>query len=219
MTDLPENLILKQMEVGPAGNFIYFIGDARTKEIAVVDPAWDADFLSSEAEKNGFKITAVLLTHGHPDHVNGLSELLSKHDVPAYISKHEPPFYKPSHDNIVEVEDHQKIMIGGIEIECIWTPGHTPGGQCFKYDNVLITGDTLFIDGCGRCDLPGGDAKVMYETLYTIIMALPDETLLYTGHQYGPASVATLGSQKETNPYLLCSSMKEFLQERMGIFS
>ena len=219
MTDLPDNLILKQMEVGPAGNFLYFIGDDRTKEIAVVDPAWDADFLSSEAKKNGFTITTVLLTHGHPDHVNGLKELLSRHDVPAYISQHESIYYKPRHKNIVEVEDHQKIMIGGIEVECIWTPGHTPGGQCFKHKDALITGDTLFIDGCGRCDLPGGDPEVMYKTLYTIVMNLPNETLLFTGHNYGLVPVATLGSQKETNPYLLCSSLKEFLQERMGIFS
>ena len=219
MVSLPENLILKQMEVGPAGNFIYFIGDDRTKEVAIVDPAWDAKFISSEAEKNGFTITSVLLTHGHMDHVNGLNEILAQHDVPAYISRHEALFYKPHHKNIVEVEDHQKITIGHIEVECLLTPGHTPGGQCFKHKNVLITGDTLFIDGCGRCDLPGGNAEEMYKTLYTIIMNLPDETLLYTGHKYGPVPVATLGEQKETNPYLCCTSLKEFLQERMGIFS
>lgn len=219
MKNLPDNLILKQMEIGPAGNFIYFIGDKQTKEVAVVDPAWDPDVISAEAEKNGFKITAVLLTHGHPDHVNALEDILSIHDVPAYISDHEALFYKPHHKNIVEAEDRQKIKIGNIEVECLLTPGHTPGGQCFKYKNVLITGDTLFIDGCGRCDLPGGDAAKMYQTLYTIIMNLPDETLLFTGHNYGPVPVATLGEQKKTNPYLRCSSMKEFLQERMGIFS
>ncbi len=216
--NLPDNLILKQMEVGPADNFIYFIGDAKTKEIAVVDPAWDVDYLCSEAEKEGLTITCILLTHGHPDHVNGLDEILSKHDVPAYISKHEAAYYKPKHKNIVEVEDGEKIKIGNIEIECILTPGHTPGGHCLKYENVLITGDTIFIDGCGRCDLPGGDAKKMYTSLYDILMKLPDETLLYVGHHYGPTAVATLGSQKKTNPYLLCSSMKEFLQQRMGLF-
>jgi hydroxyacylglutathione hydrolase len=219
MTNIPENLILKQMEVGPAGNFIYFIGDARTKEVAVVDPAWDANFLSSAALKDDLKIVSVLLTHGHMDHVNALDDILAKHDVPVYISKHEADFYKPSHKNIVEVEDHQKLKIGDIEVECLSTPGHTPGGQCFKYENALITGDTLFIDGCGRCDLPGGDAKEMYNTLYTIIMKLPDNTLLYTGHEYGPIPVATLGEQKKTNPYLCCRSLKEFLEERMGIFS
>jgi glyoxylase-like metal-dependent hydrolase (beta-lactamase superfamily II) len=205
------------MELGPLDNFLYFIGDVQTKEIAVIDPAWDVDFLCSQADKVGYTITNIFLTHGHPDHVNGLDEILSRHDVPAYISKHEAPFYKPSHKNIVEVDDHQVLKVGNIEFECILTPGHTPGCQCFFYKNVLITGDAIFIDGCGRCDLPGGDAKEMYRSLYDIIMKLPDETILYTGHNYGPTPFATLGSQKKTNPYLLCSSMEEFCQERMGI--
>ena len=85
------------------------------------------------------------------------------------------------------------------------------------YKNVAITGDTIFIDGCGRCDLPGGSAKKMYESLYNILMKLPDETLLYTGHNYGPKPFATLASQKKSNPYLRCTSMEEFLQERMGL--
>lgn len=198
-------------------NFIYFIGDARTKEIAVVDPAWDVDYMCRAADKAGFTITAILLTHGHPDHVNGLDEILSRHDVPAYISKHEAPFYKPQHKNIVEVENRQTLKIGTMELECLLTPGHTPGSQCFRCEGVLITGDTVFIDGCGRCDLPGGNAGEMYKSLYTIIMKLPDETLLYTGHNYGPVPFATLKSQKTTNPYLLCGSLDEFLRQRMGI--
>jgi hydroxyacylglutathione hydrolase len=217
MPSLPDNLILKQMEVGPMENFLYFIGDARTREIAVVDPAWDVDYLCSQADKDGQCITAILLTHGHSDHVNGLEAILSRHDVPAYISAHEAALYKPRHKNIVEVEDRQKIKIGGITVECLLTPGHTPGSQCFRHENVLITGDTVFIDGCGRCDLPGGSAKDMYSSLYTVLMRLPDETLLYTGHNYGPTAFATLGQQKKTNPYFLCGSLEEFLQERMGI--
>ena len=217
MTQLPDNLILCQMELGPLNNFLYFLGDARTKEIAVVDPAWDVDHLCAQADQQGFKITAIFLTHGHPDHVNGLDEILSRHDVPAYISRHEAPFYKPTHKNIAEVENGARLTVGNLEFECILTPGHTPGGQCFKHENVLITGDTIFIDGCGRCDLPGGDARQLYRSLTDIIMKMPDETLLYTGHNYGPSTVETIGSQKKTNPYLQCSSMEKFLQERMGM--
>lgn len=213
----PSKLILKQFEIGPLNNFIYFVGDPETKEIAVVDPAWDVPYLCGEADKKGYKIKAVFLTHGHPDHVNGLNEILSRHNVPAYISTHEAPFYKPKHKNLIEVQDHEKLKIGNIEFECILTPGHTPGCQCFKYKDILITGDAIFIDGCGRCDLPGGDAKVMYNSLYNIIGKLPDTTLIYSGHNYGPTPFATLQEQKNTNPYLQCASLEEFLQERMGI--
>ncbi len=213
----PKNFILKQMELGPLQNFLYFLGDDTTKEIAVVDPAWDVDFLRSEAERNGYKIVAVFLTHGHPDHVNGLNELLSTHDVPAFISKQEASFYKPRHKNIVEIEDHRKLRVGSIEFECILTPGHTPGCHCFKHGDVLIAGDTMFVDGCGRCDLPGGDAKKMYHSLYNIIMKLPDSTIIYPGHNYGPTPYATLASQKKTNPYLQCHKLEEFLEERMGL--
>ncbi len=214
---VPQNLILKQMEIGPLANYLYFLGDAQTKEIAVIDPAWDVDFLCSEAEKENYKITSIFLTHGHPDHVNGLEEMLSRHDVPVYISKHEADFYKPQHKNMVEVENHAKLKIGNIAFECILTPGHTPGCQCFKHENILIAGDAVFIDGCGRCDLPGGDAKIMYDTLYNIIMKLPDETVIYPGHNYGPKPSATIGEQKKTNPYFTCQSKEEFLQHRMGI--
>lgn len=213
---LPDDLILEQMEIGPLQNFLYFIGDKNTNEIAVVDPAWDVDYLCSQAESKGYTITNVFLTHGHPDHVNGLDEMLERHDVPAYISQHEAPFLKPNHKNLQEVDDGARLKVGNIEFECILAPGHTPGCQCFKYGDLLIAGDVIFIDGCGRCDLPGGDAKVMYNSLYHVIMELPDSTIIYPGHNYGPTPFATLAQQKRTNPYLLCNSQEEFLQERMG---
>ena len=211
------NLILEQMEIGPLQNFIYFLGDDTTKEIAVVDPAWDVDYLRLQAKKKGYTITNIFLTHGHPDHVNGLDELLSTHNVPVYISKHEAFFYTPKCKNLKKVEDHEKLKVGTIEFECIRTPGHTPGCQCFKYGDVLIAGDTIFIDGCGRCDLPGGDAKIMYKTLYTIVKNLPDTTIIYPGHNYGPTPFASLASQKKTNPYLQAKNLEDFLYTRMGM--
>ena len=198
-------------------NFQYFLGDARSGEIAVVDPAWDVDFLCQEAQKHDYKITSVFLTHGHPDHVNGLDKILARHNVPAYISKDESTLFKPKHKNLIEITNHTKLKVGQIEFECLFTPGHSPGCQCFKYENVLIAGDTLFIDGCGRCDLPGSDPRAMYHSLYEIIMKLPDSILIYPGHDYGPVPFATLGEQKKTNLYLQCTSLQEFLGERMGL--
>lgn len=214
---LPRHLILKQMEIGPINNFQYFLGDERTKDIAVVDPAWDVPYLCSEIEKNKYIVKAVFLTHGHPDHTQGLKDFLKHYDVPAYISKHEAIFYKPIHKNIVEIENGEILKIGGIEFKTILTPGHTPGCQCFHHGNVLITGDAIFINGCGRCDLPGGSAQKMYDSLYNILMKLPDDTLLFPGHNYGGVPYATLAEQKQTNPYLGCSSKDEFLVQRMGM--
>ncbi len=198
-------------------NFLYFLGDKHVREIAIVDPAWDVGYLCAEAERNNYTVTMILLTHGHPDHVNGLNEILSRYDVPAYISGHEAPFLMPEHKNIIPVEDGHKIKIGTIEIKCLLTPGHTPGCQLFLYKNVLISGDTLFINGCGRCDLPGSDPRKMYHSLYNVLIKLPDDTMIYPGHHYGPTPWATLASQKKTNPYLTCANLEEFLHERMGV--
>ncbi len=209
-------LILEQMEIGPMNNFIYFLGDAKSGQIAVVDPAWDVNFLRKHAKENGYKIVAIFLTHGHPDHVQGLDALLATHDVPVYLSKHEADFYTPDCKNLIKVADREKLKIGNIEFECLHTPGHAPGCQCFKYKDVLVAGDTLFIDGCGRCDLPGGNAKTMYASLANVILKLPDSTIIYPGHNYGDVPFATLADQKKTNPYLQAKNLENFLSERMG---
>ena len=209
-------IIIKQFEIGPLQNFIYFLVDAQTKETAIVDPAWDVPFLLEQAKKENLTITKVFLTHGHPDHVNGLPELQHTHDIPVYISKHEAPFLKPKCKNLIEVENGEILTLGSLQFKCILTPGHTPGCQCFLHNKHLITGDAIFVDGCGRCDLPGGDAKQMYHSLYKILMPLPDETIIYPGHNYGATKTDTIGHQKKSNPYLQCANLEEFLSERMG---
>jgi glyoxylase-like metal-dependent hydrolase (beta-lactamase superfamily II) len=212
---LPENFILDQFLLGPWANYMYFIGDAKSREVAVVDPAWDAQAIIERARAHDYTIVAVLLTHGHSDHVNALDGLLRTCDVPVYISRFEHPAYMPQHKNVITVSPDQEIAISGIKVKALHTPGHTPGCQCYLYQNVLLTGDTLFIDGCGRCDLQGGDAEKMYDSLNNVIKKLPPETIIYTGHQYGPAPYATLASQMQTNPYLKCDTKEEFLRERM----
>ena len=196
-------------------NFIYFLGDAATKEIAIIDPAWDVNFLRSEAKKNGFTITNIFLTHGHHDHVNGIAELQKTHDVPVYISDHEADFYIPKCKNLKKMKPNEMLQIGGLQIKTLHTPGHSPGCQCFLIDGHLIAGDTIFIDGCGRCDLPGSDPKAMYNSLFNVVKKLPDSTIIYPGHNYGPTPVATLAQQKMSNPYLQADSLEEFLHGRM----
>ncbi len=210
-------LLIQQYEIGPLNNFLYLLGDPETKEMAIVDPAWDVDFLCKEAKRLGYRITKVFLTHAHPDHVNGLDKLLSMHPVPVYISKYELPALRPSITNLVDVTQQDKLQVGKINFDILHTPGHTPGCQCFLAQGQLICGDTLFIDGCGRCDLPGSDPKAMHNSLYNILMKLPDETIVYPGHNYGNIPTDTIGNQKQTNPYLQCINIKEFLVERMGL--
>ena len=98
--EISKEMILKQMENGPMQNFQYFVGDAKTKEIAVVDPAWDVDYLCRETDKAGYKIVSVFLTHGHPDHTNGLDSMLKRHNVSVYMSKHELDVLKPRNKNM-----------------------------------------------------------------------------------------------------------------------
>ncbi len=214
---MSKNLIIKQYEIGPLNNFLYLLGDPATKEMAIVDPAWDVPFLCRQAKEMGFKITKVFLTHAHPDHVNGLDDI--EETIPVYISRHEAPFLRHGLKNLVDVDEKGRsqgspLQVGSITFEVLHTPGHTPGCQCFLAQGQLITGDTLFIDGCGRCDLPGGDAKIMYKSL-EILMKLPEDTVIWPGHHYGPTPTDTIGHQKQTNPYLRCDSLQEFLGERM----
>lgn len=209
-------LLLQQMQVGPMANYIYFVGDNKSREVAVIDPAWDVSFLKRKAQEANLKLVAALVTHMHPDHNNGLGALLSSDDIPVYVSEIEAPFYRPIKDNIKPVKSGDKLKLGEVELSFMHTPGHTPGSQCFWVNGNLISGDTLFIDGCGRCDLPGGDAETMYDTLYNRLMKLPDNTIIYPGHNYHAKSHDTLAGQKKTNPYLQCQNLKEFLEERMG---
>ncbi len=208
------SLLIQQYQIGPLDNFLYLLGDSATKEMAVVDPAWDPDFLSDEATRLGYTITKVLLTHGHHDHVNGLKRILERHNVPVFISRHEMPALRPKTE-MIDLNDGDTVSVGKINFKVLHTPGHTPGCQCFLTENQMISGDTLFVDGIGRCDLPGGDPKVMYQSLQNVIMKLPDNTIIYPGHNYGPTPSDTIGHQKRTNPYLQCDSLEQFIDERM----
>ncbi|MCG3176769.1 MAG: putative polyketide biosynthesis zinc-dependent hydrolase PksB [Candidatus Omnitrophica bacterium] len=209
-------LYLRQMEIGPMENFVYLVGDAQTREVLVVDPAWQADTILRVAREQDLKIVGALISHYHFDHTNGIEELLGSADVPVYVNKHDVPYLDLSHDNIRPVDAGQVVKAGRIEVRCVHTPGHTPGSQCFHTQDHLVSGDTLFIGACGRTDLPGGDAKQLYDSLRTL-SKFDDRTVLCPGHNYSEKPTTTLGDEKRTNPYLLCDSLDHFLRFRTGV--
>ena len=212
-----KNLILKQMQVGPMENFIYFVGDKDTGEVAVIDPAWDVKFLQDEAKKNNLSIKAALVTHGHFDHTNGVEDLLKTLDIPVYINEKEADFFKFNWgaENVKRTKSGDKLKIGNIEIQFVHTPGHTPGSQCFLVSNNLVSGDTLFINGCGRCDLPGGDVDQMFDTIYNKLMKMPDSTIIFPGHNYADKKHDELKNQKKTNPYMQYDNLMAFVGKRL----
>ena len=209
-----EDLYLEQILVEPMENFVYLIGSKSTREVAIIDPAWDINGLLNHIQKRDLKLSAVLVTHYHPDHVGGgmgghsiegLAELLEKESVKTYVNKLEADGLKKVTGlsdidmNAVDTGDH--LRIGDNDIEFLHTPGHTPGSQCFKVNNNLISGDTLFVQGCGRVDLPGSNSEDMFHSLRKL-SKLPDETVIYPGHNYGPKESETMDKVKEINSYL-----------------
>lgn len=219
----------RQMELGPMQNFVYLIGDRAAGECVVVDPAWETSKILKQAEKDGMKITGVLATHSHYDHVNGVEAVLKATDARVYVNKEEAAFLRFSRadstgifinisaPNLVPVSGGDKIKVGKIEIQFIHTPGHTPGSQCFLVNRNLVSGDTLFIGYCGRCDLPGGDPDKMYESLTQKLAKLEDDIMLYPGHNYSQTPVNRLGDEKRTNPYLGAHNAQEFYRAMEGL--
>jgi glyoxylase-like metal-dependent hydrolase (beta-lactamase superfamily II) len=207
-------LIIEQIEVGPMQNFTYIVGCRSTREVAIVDPAWDIDNLVKRINDKGYTLTAALVTHYHPDHiggsfggnnVDGIAELLANNPLKIYAHKDEADGVKKitdvSESDLVRVDSGDELRIGNISVEFLHTPGHTPGSQCFRIKNTLVSGDTLFIQGCGRVDLPGSDSEDMFRSLRKLA-SLPDETLLLPGHNYAQVPNATMGETKKFNTYL-----------------
>ena len=211
---LESELIVEQIEIGPMQNFAYIIGSRSTREVVIVDPAWDIEALLERINAQDYNLTGALVTHYHPDHIGGsfgsntvagLPELLKLNPVRIYANKLEAEGVKKvtavSDSDIVKVASGDTLKVGQIEIEFLHTPGHTPGSQCFRVHNTLVSGDTLFINGCGRVDLPGSDKDAMYHSMQKL-KSLPDDTVLLPGHNYGHLPQATMADTKAQNPYL-----------------
>jgi glyoxylase-like metal-dependent hydrolase (beta-lactamase superfamily II) len=215
--DVDASLYLKQVELGPMANYVYFVGDPHSREVAVVDPAWEVERIVSIAQEEDLTITKILITHSHFDHINGVEALLNQTKARAYINKLEAEFMKAVWSDLVKVDHGDTLRIGNVDLTFLHTPGHTPGSQCFLAQNRLISGDTLFIGACGRCDLPGSDPEEMYVSLTQRLAKLDDRTLVFPGHHYAARPYSTIGDEKRFNPYLQFQSLQDFLRRGMGI--
>lgn len=203
---------LKQIEVGLMQNFNYLIGCVETKECGVVDPAFEVDRIVKAAEKDGMEIKKALLTHTHYDHIDGIEELIKRTDLEKiYVHKSEAKALPQYKEKIIEIKDGATIPIGNLSLRVIHTPGHLPGCVCFLGDNFVITGDTLFAGSIGRADFPESNVRDMYKSLQKL-KELPDETIVYPGHDYGAAITSSIGQEKVNNPYMMISSEEAFFK-------
>lgn len=220
------SIYLKQLELGPMQNFAYIIADPTTRDAVVIDPAWDIDRIVQMIEQDDLTLKGALVTHFHPDHlggdlmghhIQGAAELL-QHNLPikVYLHTSEADFARRiaglSASDIVRTSGTEEIRLGSLSLRFIHTPGHTPGSQCFLVDGRLISGDTLFIGSCGRVDLPGSDPAQMYDSLVNKLKRLPDETVLYPGHNYADRVTSTIGDEKRRNMYMRFNRVEDFLQ-------
>ncbi len=209
---------IHSFELGPMNNFIYLVEDTATKRAAIVDPAWDVSRVLELAEKHGVTITDILLTHSHLDHINGIDRVFEDFDAELHLSQAESKFWgaelsKPSLHCGGDI-----IQLGETEIEMLHTPGHTPGSVCYQMDNQLITGDTMFVFGCGHCNL-GGDPNILFDTLRSMKENLPASMTIHPGHNYSDKPTSTIGEQMEGNPFLHFDKRNDFIEFRINVHS
>jgi glyoxylase-like metal-dependent hydrolase (beta-lactamase superfamily II) len=208
-------------------NFSYVIGDRQSGEALIVDPAYAVEDLLAVLANDGLRCVGVLGSHYHADHVGGnlaswkiqgIAALLEQVQVPIHIQRAEVPWVERTTgvdaSHLVAHDSGDVVRVGEFSVELVHTPGHTPGSQCFLVEGQLVWGDTLFLDGCGRTDLPGSDPEAMYESLTTRLARIPDDTILFPGHLYSAESSAPMGEIRRTNYVFMPRSVEEW----MGMF-
>ncbi len=188
-------MIIRQIPMGYMDNFSYLVACEQTRDAWVIDPAPEVQRILAEAEKGSVHIKAIINTHGHGDHTAGDAELKRLTGAPVIIHSLDKDRY-PQAD--IFLTDETTLQLGDITFEVIHTPGHTPGGICLYAQGNLFTGDTLFVGDSGRTDLPGGHRPTLGASIRRL-MELPDDTIVWPGHDYGPTASSTIGWEKRNN--------------------
>ncbi|SFN59274.1 Glyoxylase, beta-lactamase superfamily II [Pseudonocardia ammonioxydans] len=209
-------------------NFSYLVGDTETREAVVVDPAYSPDELLAALDADGMRLVGVLATHHHPDHVGGsmmgfdlvgVADLIGRHPVPIHVQRPEADYVTRvtglSATDLTPHDHDDVIEVGNVAIRTLHTPGHTPGSQCFlvpdpEGGDKLVAGDTLFLQGCGRTDFPGGDAEQMYHSLQQLA-SLKGNPTVYPGHRYSQDPSAPLADVQRSNMVYRATSAEQFV--------
>jgi hydroxyacylglutathione hydrolase len=191
-------MIVKQISVGLMENFSYIVGCEKTKEAMVIDPGGDVDLIIAEAKKFGLNLKYIFNTHHHFDHTDGNKELKDKTGAKIIMHILENDMLRSPMKADILIKDEKSFRVGEVKLQIFHTPGHTPGGLCLYAEGQLFTGDTLFVGDSGRTDLPGGHRPTLGASI-RLLMKLPDETIVWPGHDYGPTPSSTIGNEKKTN--------------------
>ncbi|MFZ5439640.1 MAG: MBL fold metallo-hydrolase [Myxococcota bacterium] len=214
-----ETAWVRQLALGPMKNFVYLVGAPDSREAFVIDPAWDVPAILSALEADDRRLAAIVLTHHHHDHVNGVPALLQARDVPVLVQQAELAFaasvFEGYRGALRPTSAGERVSLAGLEVTCLHTPGHTPGAQCLHCGGAVFTGDTLFVNACGRCDFAGSDPRAMHRSLFEVLGALDDATAVFAGHDYGDVRVSSLAREKERNPYYQLRAVDDFVRYRM----
>jgi len=210
---LPPAPEVVQIEVGLMQNFCEILYCPDTREAAIVDPAWEVDRLLREVERLDLRVTTALITHTHHDHIEGVDLLVEKTGAAVVVNPREAKQVGAPSRTLVDAVDGRDIAIGKRGVRALETRGHTVGGTCYLADGYVVTGDVMFVGGCGRTDFPGGDVAAMWHSLQRL-MALPEATRIYPGHDYGATPTATLAHEIRENPFLRCQTLEAFRARR-----
>lgn len=205
-------MIIKKIVVGELMTNCYLLGCKQTKATAIIDPGAESEKIIKEIDKANLEPKFIILTHGHGDHIGAINGLKKKYNIPVYIHENDKELLENSYLNFSafmfgketsiiadkKLKDNDTIVLGNFKIKVLHTPGHTPGSIVLKCNNILFSGDTLFQNGIGRTDLPGGSYDKIINSIKTKIFSLPDDTIVYPGH--GPETNVI---EEKTNNYYL----------------
>ena len=200
-------MIFKQVFDTKSSTYTYLLASAKGREAVIIDPVIENvhEYIKL-LEVLDLKLVKVIDTHIHADHVTGASKLKQKTNCATLMGEH-----TPAETVEIKVKDNEIIDIDSLKFKSLYTPGHTSDSYSFLLDKYLFTGDTLLINGTGRTDFQNGSSKDAYNSLFNNLLKLPEETLVYPGHDYNGKFSSTIGNEKKFNPRLQVKSVDEYI--------